>query len=117
MAIPDQPAETAPSPFEARILTSGERSARVVLSGELDLAAAPLLEEAVARALEGADEIVLDLSQVRFIDSTGISAVVAAVKAAQTSGVALMISSTLRSQVRRLFELVGMSDTLPLIDE
>jgi anti-anti-sigma factor len=64
-----------------------------------------------------ADDLVLDLSQITFIDSTGLYGIVAAVRNAQAQGLTLRISSSLGPQVSRLFKLVGMSDTLPLVDD
>ena len=83
---------------------------------ELDLAAAPQLDDILRRALASAEDIVIDLSAVRFIDSTGLYTIVGAVREADTTGVTLRIRSTLRPQVARLFEIVGMAHTLPFID-
>ena len=105
-----------PDAFEARILGDATRAVRVVVSGELDLAAAPQLDDILRRALASAEDIIIDLSAVRFIDSTGLYTIVGAVREAATSGVTLRIRSTLRPQVARLFEIVGMAHTLPFID-
>ena len=108
--------EVVPGAFEARILDDATRGVRVVVSGELDLAAAPQLDDVLRRALASAEDIIIDLSAVRFIDSTGLYTIVGAVREADTSGVALRIRSTLHPQVARLFEIVGMAHTLPFID-
>ena len=48
----------------------------IVLSGELDVASAPVLEEALADASSaGAREVVLDMSRLEFMDSTGLRAI------------------------------------------
>ena len=44
----------------------------IALEGELDLATAPALERALARALESRAEITVDLSACSFIDARGI---------------------------------------------
>src|SRR2546423_7098456 len=50
-----------------------------VLAGELDMDAAPLLRDWLTTAIaEGADRIVLDFSDVTFVDSLSLAAVVAA---------------------------------------
>ena len=116
MTPPGQRVEVVPGAFEARVVRSGTRAVRVVASGELDLAAAPQLDDALRQALATADDIIVDLSAVRFIDSTGLYTIVGAVREAETSGVSLRIRSTLRPQVARLFEIVGMAHTLPLAD-
>jgi anti-sigma B factor antagonist len=57
---------------------AGSRVIRV--SGELDLATVPSLEQELQAALERADghRVVLDLSDLEFIDSTGIAVLVRA---------------------------------------
>jgi anti-sigma B factor antagonist len=108
---------TGALPFAVRVISTGERAARVLVTGELDLATAPKLDQALATALGDADEVVLDLSQVTFIDSTGLSTILAGLSTSQLSRRKLMISSMLGPQPRRLFELAGMDAKLPLVDE
>jgi anti-anti-sigma factor len=104
-------------PFAVRVISTGERAARVLVKGELDLASSPNLDRAITRALADADDVVLDLSQVSFIDSTGLSTILAGVSTSQLNGGRLTISSTLAPQARKLFELAGMDSALPLVDE
>jgi anti-sigma B factor antagonist len=54
-----------------------ETPGRYALVGELDLASAPALVAAVEPAIEGgAEQLVFDLEELSFIDSTGISALI-----------------------------------------
>jgi anti-anti-sigma factor len=46
--------------------------------GELDMATTPILNEAIATAIASRGPVVLDLSEVRFMDSTGIHAIMEA---------------------------------------
>ena len=49
---------------------------RLVLSGELDLASADTLVDAVSKlCAEGTKQIVLDIGELEFIDSTGLRAI------------------------------------------
>jgi anti-sigma B factor antagonist len=104
-------------PFGVRVISTGERAARVLVTGELDLATAPKLDQALGTALGQADEVVLDLSMVTFIDSTGLSTILAGVSTSQLNRRKLTISSALAAQPRRLFELSGLDATLPLVEE
>jgi anti-sigma B factor antagonist len=116
----DHPGEldsTATQAFTVRVISTGERAARVLVTGELDLATSSRLDSALTRTLADADEVVLDLSGVTFIDSTGLSTILAGVSASQMNGGTLTISSTLAPQARKLFELAGMQGALPLVDE
>jgi len=83
-------------------------------AGELDLAAAPALESELELALGAAFErIVVDLSELEFIDSTGLSVLVKAHQRAQDTGVELGIVNP-TAQVERLLSLTGLSDRLAL---
>lgn len=112
----DRGSATGP-PFNVRVIGVGERGARVLAAGELDLATSPTLDRALTDAIADSDDVVLDLANVTFIDSTGLSTILAGVSASQLSGGRLVISSTLAAQPRRLFELAGMDRTLPLADD
>lgn len=87
------------------------------MAGELDLATSPRLDQALTTALGDAEDIVLDLSEVTFIDSTGLSAILAGISSSQLNRRKLAVSSRLGAQARRLFELAGMDGALPLVDE
>jgi anti-sigma B factor antagonist len=103
--------------LNVRVISTGERAARVLVAGELDLATSAKLDDALTEALTDADEVVLDLSKVSFIDSTGLSTILSGVSTSQLNGGKLTISSALAPQARRLFELVGMERALPIVDE
>jgi len=86
------------------------------LSGELDIASVPLLEAAVERTLaEPTKSLTLDLSELMFIDSTGLAAIVLASKRCEGHGHDF---SLIRgpAAVQRLFELTGLVDALPFRD-
>jgi anti-sigma B factor antagonist len=90
---------------------SGERT--LVLSGELDLASRPLFDDAL-HCIEQrqAAALVLDLSEVTFMDSTGLHGVLAAKSLCARSGCEFVVVRG-SSQVQRLFELSGVLDELP----
>ena len=89
---------------------------RISPSGELDLATAPDLEAELLRVeATDADAIVLDLSGLDFIDSTGIRLVVMADARSRADSNRL---SLLRPSdgVFRVFVICGMADRLPFVD-
>ena len=116
MTLSDQSALPLDAALEVRILPSAPGVVRVVVRGELDLANAPELSELLPRAYAEADEVVLDLSGIDFIDSSGLCAILAALRKTQSNGKRLAISSALPPQARRLFELAGVAGRLPLVD-
>jgi anti-sigma B factor antagonist len=95
-------------PRQLEIRTSNEAGRFVVsLTGELDLASAPSLERALAEAeAAGPGGIVVDLSGLEFMDSTGLQSLIAAFKRAKSDGYELRLRRG-RHQVQRVFELTS----------
>ncbi len=86
----------------------------VELSGELDLATAPALYERLADIPHHeVAEVVLDLTALEFIDSVGLSVVIAEHKRMLTSGGALVLQSP-TPRARKLFEVSGLSSFLDI---
>jgi anti-anti-sigma factor len=100
-----------------RVEAHTEAGARVLaVGGELDLAAASSLEAALSEALgSGSKLIVVDLRELEFIDSTGLSVLVRAHQQAQDSGVELGLVNP-GAQVERLLSLTGLADRLTLAE-
>jgi stage II sporulation protein AA (anti-sigma F factor antagonist) len=88
----------------------------VVLSliGELDLASAPALAEELAK-LAGAESVIMDLRELEFIDSTGLSVLVKAHQDAQESGRQFGLVKG-GPQVQRLLGLTGLAERLTVAD-
>jgi anti-anti-sigma factor len=94
--------------FEVRIWPDRERVI-LVPSGELDIASVSPLRAAVTELLAaGWKSIVLDLRELTFIDSTGLSLLLEAKRAAQDAAAAFAIVDG-SPLVARLLELVGLS--------
>jgi anti-sigma B factor antagonist len=82
------------------------------LSGELDLTSAGLLETSIAEiCADGAREVVLDMSELRFMDSTGLRSLLVSQEVCTVNDCSFSIGS-LTPQVARLLELSGMEDRL-----
>lgn len=78
-------------------------------TGELDTRAAEGLLAAGLKCLASADEaLVIDLDEVTFIDSTGLSALVRIRNAAIADGKVVSVIRTEHS-VQRVFELTGLA--------
>jgi anti-sigma B factor antagonist len=88
----------------------------LLLRGELDIASAPALEGAFQQLCEGdARELVLDLSQLAFMDSTGLNAILRCRTLSGEHGCELGILPGPRP-VQRVFELTQVLDRLPFRD-
>src|SRR5436305_14596396 len=96
-----------PSTFEIRESPSGG-SLRLSLTGELNLASAPKLEDRLARLRLRKSPVRLDLSKLEFIDSTGIHLLIQTVGEARIKGWPFQVEPDVGPQVMRLFRLVHL---------
>jgi anti-anti-sigma factor len=83
------------------------------LSGEVDLVTTTVLADAVERIpLGSVDGVVLDLSRVSFMDSTGVRSVLGLQERCSEAATELRIVPGPRA-VQRVFEVTGLSGRLP----
>jgi anti-anti-sigma factor len=84
----------------------------LALSGELDVVSAPELELCLNEVMaEAHDRVVLDLSELAFVDSAGVSVLIKGKQDAESSGRMLVLGRP-TEQVHRVFALVGLADWL-----
>jgi len=84
----------------------------VHVAGEIDLASAPALERRVLEAIAGgARAVTLDMSEVSFMDSTGLRSVLTIREAALAAGGSLVLSRP-SEPVRRLLDVSGLADRI-----
>jgi anti-sigma B factor antagonist len=105
-----------PTPFGLAVHTLEADQVRIAVRGELDLATTTQLRQALDHELEAGRSTLLDLSEVDFIDSTGLAAIVGAVHRARQTGATFQVSSDLPSQAQRLLDLTGVLPLLSLVD-
>jgi anti-anti-sigma factor len=79
----------------------------LALTGELDLATTPLLLERARLLTEHDGDVALDLSEVSFIDSQGIRAFIQIARSLDGRGRLILRAPS--AEVRKLFEIVGVS--------
>jgi anti-sigma B factor antagonist len=92
-----------------------ESSPVVVVTGEIDMATAPMLANELATAIgEGAGPVVLDLVDVTFFDSSGLRAAIVAHRDLGEEGRRLAVVCDPEGHVRRTFALAGLADVLDL---
>ena len=106
--------ESDPADFrcETRVWTD-----RVVVhvAGELDLASAPRLRSTVELVIiPNGLPVVIDLTEVRFIDSSGVHALIDADLTAQRLGVDLLVNAP-GPTIKRVFELLGLAEQLNFV--
>ena len=113
MTEDDAAAPEAPI-FSVVVADAGMGRSVVAAAGELDIATAPRLLEAVA-TLErsGTRAFAIDLSALTFIDSSGINALRAAVRSAHERGVGAIVAAP-SARVQRVLDLVKLGEIVPV---
>jgi len=81
----------------------------VFLSGEMDLDCADTLREAVTEAARGAEALVLDFSEVSFIDSSGTGIFVRLCLDLKSQGTPIVVRN-LTPAVRGVFDMLRVRD-------
>jgi anti-anti-sigma factor len=101
-------------PFTVDVCMAGPTFVLLV-HGELDMATAPQLAAALLGAMESGDaDVVIDLSGVSFIDSSGIATIVRSHHALQSARRGLTLRNPTNT-VRRTFAISGLSGYLTLV--
>ena len=86
----------------------------IALIGEMDIANAPEFAARIAGlGATGSDRVVIDLSALTFLDSSGINALVSAAKAIEAGGGEVTLAAP-TSHIRQVFEIVHLSDVVSI---
>jgi anti-sigma B factor antagonist len=95
----------------------GEGLVQLVLRGELDLSTVDRVESELAK-LEASEErlVVLDLTGLTFLDSTGLRLMVTADQRAQKDGRRFVIVKGPET-VQRVFSITKLDETLEMVDD
>ena len=88
----------------------------VVPVGEIDLATIDALQGEIDAAAAEAEQVVLDLREVAFIDSAGLRLVVHSSKALEADGGTFAVVRGPR-EVQRVFDLVGLDGRVTMLDQ
>jgi anti-sigma B factor antagonist len=95
-------------------MTSNSDSQVITVSGEVDLATSPELDVAIIGALEsGTQSLVIDLSDVSFMDSSGLGVIVRGLKRCREADkdLDLVISN---ERVLKVFGITGLDQVIPI---
>ena len=93
-------------PGALRVVSETAEIDAISLEGDFDMANAPAFDQQVDRALEGGKELILDLSEATFIDSTIINVLFRATQAAGEKERAIVLQLGTAAIVERALELV-----------
>jgi anti-anti-sigma factor len=102
-------------PLETR-LYHNDFTRTLLVIGELDVATAPILEDAVDRAFDGPGVFRLDLSGLTFMDSAGARAIMHAHNTVESLGRRLVVLSP-TPVVYRVLALTGLDQVIDIKSE
>jgi anti-anti-sigma factor len=87
----------------------------VALRGELDFASGEPLSTAFADLTGGPRRVVVDLSDLEFVDSSGVKMLVAAARAVEDAGGTFVVAGP-TATVRRVFDILHLADVLTVVE-
>jgi anti-sigma B factor antagonist len=88
----------------------------ITVSGEVDLATSPDLDAAIIAALDsGAGSLVVDLTDVSFMDSSGLGVIVRGLKRCREADKDLDLVIT-NERVLKVFGITGLDQVIPIHD-
>ena len=85
----------------------------VALAGEIDLEQSPAVRSLLLGAVARGKDLLVDLSAVTYIDSSGIASLIEALQAAKEGGRELCLFAV-SSRVMRVFELARLDKVFPI---
>lgn len=93
-----------------------EGISRVNLVGSLDVSGAQAIERDLSAAVRVKQQLIIDLSQVKFLSSQGIRALVVNAKAVAAKGHKLVLSGP-PPQVAQVLRVSGIDKVIPVYDQ
>ena len=102
-------------PYSCAVHRRG-RTSEIVLEGELDLAAKPVLDDAVVTALEPGpvETLIVDLTRVTFADSTTMTWLVQADTRTNAAG-SRLVAVAGPGPVREVLQMTGIDERVTLV--
>jgi len=96
--------------------TPGSDRYIITVSGEVDLATSPDLDNAIIAAIEsGTSSLAIDLTDVSFMDSSGLGVIVRGLKRCREADKDLDLVIT-NERVLKVFGITGLDQVIPIHD-
>lgn len=95
--------------FKVSIDEHADAYSIVAVRGEVDLHTASKVQYAIERGSEGVETVVVDMSDVAFMDSTALSTLMRAKETLEKDGTSLRLTAP-SGAVQRIFEVTGFGD-------
>ncbi len=86
----------------------------ITLRGDVDAYTSPLLRQRIVDLVEeGEVNLVIDLSQVEYLDSTGVGVIFEGLRRVKTKGGTIDLVAS-PGRIRRVFDSLGLSKDVPI---
>ena len=102
-------------PFEIGSSQTGD-TVIVSVGGEIDMTTGPELVGAVELVPDAAKQVVLDLGEVTFLDSSALNALIQCQRALLERKIEFRIAGPKDRAVRRVFEITRLTEPLNVVD-
>jgi anti-sigma B factor antagonist len=113
--IVDPMSNLEPQTFSVRVLP-GTAALILEVEGEVDMLTAPALLKAIDEVPDGTPLVVVDLTLVSFLDSSGLNTLVQGRRALDAREVAMRLVVPTDGAIRRVFEITRLTETLTVVD-
>lgn len=87
----------------------------IAFTGEVDLESSPAAREILLKCLESTGKVIVDLSEVSYIDSSGVASLVEALQAAKKNGSQFSLAAA-SEPTRRVLELARLDKVFTMYD-
>jgi anti-sigma B factor antagonist len=88
----------------------------VSIVGQLDIGGAPRLEQALQSVGESVEALVVDCSELTFMDSSGLNLIANHLRRCQRRGVRFALAGV-TGEVAKTLEMSGLSTQVPMVDD
>jgi anti-anti-sigma factor len=88
----------------------------VEVAGEVDMATSPQVAQAIEAAPDSCRRVVVDLSELTFLDSSGLNALVVARRSLAARGIDLRVVTPAEHVIRRVFDIAQLGEELGVVD-
>jgi anti-sigma B factor antagonist len=110
-----------PVPFEVQREELEDGIRAFTVRGELDMNTAPELEDSLGEVAAGSNQVVIDLTECDFIDSTGIALIVRSWqridRAGAGGGDGKLVLCCVNTQVMRLLRITGVESSISVHEQ
>jgi len=103
------------TPFELRSSRVAD-AVVVAIIGEIDMATAPEVARAIDSGHDGAERVVVDLTEVTFLDSSALNALVHCQKSLAEHDIGFRVVSPSDHAVRNVFDITHLTGPLSVVD-